>query len=138
MGMFDNIKDKVQGLVDEHGDKAGVGLDKAGDFVDEKTGGQHSAQIDGGVRGQERAGRPRRAGRRHPLSHPDPEGDLPGDQSRQIITTARSSVSPARADAQSRFAPPANPPRTRRSAAPSIRSTPTVRSRNRDSTTPSV
>jgi hypothetical protein len=26
-----------------------VGLDKAGDFVDEKTGGQHSAQIDGGV-----------------------------------------------------------------------------------------
>jgi len=49
MSMFDNIKDKVQGLVDEHGDKAGVGLDKAGDFVDEKTGGQHSAQIDGGV-----------------------------------------------------------------------------------------
>ena len=49
MSMFDNIKDKVQGLVDEHGDKAGVGLDKAGDFVDEKTGGQHSSQIDGGV-----------------------------------------------------------------------------------------
>ena len=49
MSMFDNIKDKVQGLVDEHGDKAGVGLDKAGDFVDEKTGGQHSEQIDGGV-----------------------------------------------------------------------------------------
>ena len=42
MSMFDNIKDKVQGLVDEHGDKAG-------DVVDEKTGGQHSAQIDGGV-----------------------------------------------------------------------------------------
>ena len=49
MSMFDNIKDKVQGLVDEHGDKAGEGLDKAGDLVDERTGGQHSAQIDGGV-----------------------------------------------------------------------------------------
>jgi antitoxin protein of toxin-antitoxin system len=49
MSMFDNIKDKVQGLVDEHGEQAGQGLDKAGDFVDEKTGGQHSGQIDQGV-----------------------------------------------------------------------------------------
>ena len=49
MSMFDNIKDKVQGLVDEHGDKAGQGLDKAGDFVDQRTGGQHSDQIDQGV-----------------------------------------------------------------------------------------
>ena len=49
MSMFDNIKDKVQGLVDEHGDKAGQGLDKAGDLVDQRTGGQHSHQIDQGV-----------------------------------------------------------------------------------------
>src|SRR6476620_6402573 len=49
MSMYHHIKDKVQGLGDEHGDKTGVGLDKAGDVVDEKTGGQHSAQIDGGV-----------------------------------------------------------------------------------------
>jgi hypothetical protein len=49
MSMFDNIKDKVQGLVDEHGDKAGQGLDKAGDLVDQRTGGQHSDQIDQGV-----------------------------------------------------------------------------------------
>ena len=49
MSMFDNIKDKVQGLVDEHGDKAGVGLDKAGDFVDEKTGGKYASTIHGGV-----------------------------------------------------------------------------------------
>ena len=49
MSMFDNIKDKAQDLVDEHGEQAGQGLDKAGDVVDEKTGGQHSAQIDQGV-----------------------------------------------------------------------------------------
>ena len=49
MSMFDNIKDKVQGLVDEHGDKAGEGIDKAGDLVDEKTGGQYSEQIDSGA-----------------------------------------------------------------------------------------
>jgi hypothetical protein len=49
MSMFDNIKDKVQGLVDDHGDKAGDELGKAGDLVDERTGGQHSEQIDGGV-----------------------------------------------------------------------------------------
>ena len=49
MSMFDNIKDKVQGLVDEHGDKAGQGLDRAGDLVDQRTGGQHSDQIDQGV-----------------------------------------------------------------------------------------
>ena len=49
MSMFDNIKDKVQGLVDEHGDKAGVGLDRAGDFVDEKTGGQYGDKIDQGT-----------------------------------------------------------------------------------------
>ena len=49
MSMFDNIKDKVQGLGDEHGDKAGEGLDKAGDLVDEKTGVAHSEHIDTGV-----------------------------------------------------------------------------------------
>ena len=49
MGMFDNIKDKAEALVDSQGEKVGEGLDKAGDFVDEKTGGHHSAQIDGGV-----------------------------------------------------------------------------------------
>ena len=48
MSTFDNMKDKAQGLVDEHGDKAGYGVDRAGDFVDEKTGGQHSEQIDQG------------------------------------------------------------------------------------------
>ncbi|MDQ2757985.1 MAG: antitoxin [Actinomycetota bacterium] len=56
MGIFDNIsdlagqaKDKAQELVDEHGDQVGDGLDKAGAFADEKTGGQHSDQIAQGV-----------------------------------------------------------------------------------------
>jgi hypothetical protein len=47
--MFDNIKDKASDLVDDHGDKVGEGLDKAGDLADEKTGGKYSDQIDGGV-----------------------------------------------------------------------------------------
>jgi hypothetical protein len=49
MSMFDNLRDKGEGLVDEHGEQAGGGLDKAGDVVDEKTGGQHSEHIDQGV-----------------------------------------------------------------------------------------
>lgn len=49
MSMFDDMKGKAEGLVDEHGQQAGEGLDKAGDLVDERTGGQHSAQIDSGV-----------------------------------------------------------------------------------------
>ncbi len=49
MGIFDEIKEKLTGAVDNSGEKVGEGLDKAGDFVDEKTGGQHSEQIDSGV-----------------------------------------------------------------------------------------
>jgi hypothetical protein len=49
MGMFDNIKDNAQDLVDSQGDKVGEGLDKAGDFVDDKTGGKYSDQIDQGA-----------------------------------------------------------------------------------------
>ena len=52
MGAFDNIKDEGEGLVDEHGEQAGSGVDRVGDFVDEKTGGQHAEQID---QGSERA-----------------------------------------------------------------------------------
>ncbi|MEO7130160.1 MAG: antitoxin [Dermatophilaceae bacterium] len=50
MGLLDNIKDKASELVDQHGDQVGGGVDKAGDFVDEKTGGKFSDQIDGGQR----------------------------------------------------------------------------------------
>jgi hypothetical protein len=49
MSMFDNIKDKAEDLVDSQGDKVGEGLDKAGEFADEKTGGKYGDQIDQGV-----------------------------------------------------------------------------------------
>ncbi|RZU16156.1 antitoxin protein of toxin-antitoxin system [Kribbella rubisoli] len=49
MGMFDNMKDKAADLVNEHGEQVGEGLDKAGDFVDEKTGGKYGDKIDQGT-----------------------------------------------------------------------------------------
>ncbi|GAB3072716.1 antitoxin [Monashia sp. NPDC004114] len=48
MSMFDNMKDKVSDLVDEHGEQVGEGVDKAGDFIDEKTGGQYADKVDQG------------------------------------------------------------------------------------------
>ena len=42
MGIFDKAKD----LVNEHNDKVDQGIDKAADMIDQKTGGQHSSQID--------------------------------------------------------------------------------------------
>jgi hypothetical protein len=56
MGIFDrfkgksgDLKDKATGLVDSQGDKVGEGLDKAGDFADDKTGGKYGGKIDQGV-----------------------------------------------------------------------------------------
>ena len=49
MGGFDNLRDKATEAVDEHGDKIGEGLDKAGEFADEKTGGQYGEKIDQGT-----------------------------------------------------------------------------------------
>ena len=51
MSMFDNMKDKVSDLVDQHGEQVGEGLDKVGDFVDEKTGGQYADKVDQGQTG---------------------------------------------------------------------------------------
>ena len=51
MGVFDNMKDKVSELVDQHGDQVGDGVDKAGDLVDEKTGGQYADKVDQGQDG---------------------------------------------------------------------------------------
>jgi len=42
MGIFDKAKEFAQ----EHSEQVGQGLDAAGDFVDEKTGGQYSGQVD--------------------------------------------------------------------------------------------
>lgn len=43
---FDEFKDKAADLLGEHGDKAKEGVEKAGDFADEKTGGKYSEQVD--------------------------------------------------------------------------------------------
>lgn len=44
MGLFDKAKEKLG----ENGDKVDQGVDKAGDVVDEKTGGEHADQVDKG------------------------------------------------------------------------------------------
>jgi len=41
------LKDKAAGFVGENADKVKGGIDKAGDFVDQKTGGKYSDKIDG-------------------------------------------------------------------------------------------
>jgi hypothetical protein len=46
VGLFDNLKGRASEAVDAHGDKIAQGIDKVGDFVDEKTGGQHSDKVD--------------------------------------------------------------------------------------------
>ncbi|MEC3978838.1 antitoxin [Amycolatopsis sp. H20-H5] len=45
---FDELKNKAQDALKEHGDKIGEGLDKAGDFAKSKFSG-HDQQIDGGI-----------------------------------------------------------------------------------------
>lgn len=47
MGLGENM-DKVEELAGEHSDQVKQGLDKAGEFADEKTGHQHTEQIDKG------------------------------------------------------------------------------------------
>ncbi|KJK45254.1 hypothetical protein UK23_26830 [Lentzea aerocolonigenes] len=45
---FDELKDKAKDLIGQHGDKVDQGVERAGQFADEKTGGQHSEHIDKG------------------------------------------------------------------------------------------
>jgi hypothetical protein len=40
MGFMDDIKGQAENALAEHGDKVGDAIDKAVDFVDEKTGGK--------------------------------------------------------------------------------------------------
>ncbi|MEV5876384.1 antitoxin [Streptomyces sp. NPDC052101] len=50
--MFDalkNLKDKAEDIAEEHGDKIAEGLEKAGDLIDDRTGGKHSDTIDKAV-----------------------------------------------------------------------------------------
>ena len=46
---FDEIKDKLSDAVKQHGDHIDKGIDKAAEFIDEKTGGKYSEHIDAGV-----------------------------------------------------------------------------------------
>lgn len=50
--MFDalkNLKEKAEEIAEAHGDKISDGLEKAGDFIDGRTGGKHSDKIDTAV-----------------------------------------------------------------------------------------
>ncbi|MDQ2585557.1 antitoxin [Saccharothrix yanglingensis] len=46
---FDELKDKAKDALGQHGDKADQGVDKAGQFIDEKTGGRHSEHVQQGT-----------------------------------------------------------------------------------------
>ncbi|NNG39456.1 antitoxin [Flexivirga sp. ID2601S] len=48
MGLFDSAKDKASEFAGNNPDKVGDGIDKAGDFVDDKTGGQYADKVDQG------------------------------------------------------------------------------------------
>lgn len=48
MGLFDEIKDKAEELAKEHPDQVNEGLDKAGEFLNEKTGNKFGDQIEQG------------------------------------------------------------------------------------------
>lgn len=49
MGFLDRFKKKATEVVDDQGDTIGAGLDRASDFVDDKTGGKYDDKLDAGV-----------------------------------------------------------------------------------------
>ena len=49
MGFIDKLKAKATDAVNQHGDTIGDGLDKAKDFVDDKTGGKLGDKADGAI-----------------------------------------------------------------------------------------
>ena len=46
MGLFDEMKDKATELIQGNSDKVDDAVEKAGDLLDEKTGGQFSDKVD--------------------------------------------------------------------------------------------
>ncbi|HRC13388.1 MAG TPA: antitoxin [Dermatophilaceae bacterium] len=46
MGLFDEMKDKATDLIQGNSDKVDDAVEKAGDLLDEKTGGQFSDKVD--------------------------------------------------------------------------------------------
>ncbi|MEX0169162.1 antitoxin [Streptomyces sp. LMG1-1-1.1] len=54
-----SMLDKLKGMLKGHEDQASQGIDKAGDFVDQKTQGKYSGQVDTGQEKlREQLGRP--------------------------------------------------------------------------------
>ena len=49
MDNFDNVADKAKDLASEHSDKVNEGVDKAAEFIGDKTGGKFGDQIDMGA-----------------------------------------------------------------------------------------
>jgi hypothetical protein len=47
LSIFDDIKGKAEELIGSHGDQVKDGIEKVGDFVDDKTGGKFADQVDG-------------------------------------------------------------------------------------------
>ncbi len=45
MGFLDRFRGKAEKVVEDHGDQIKSGVDKAGDFVDDKTGGKYTDKI---------------------------------------------------------------------------------------------
>ncbi|GAB3619324.1 antitoxin [Glutamicibacter sp. PS] len=50
-GNLDGLKDKASQFASEHSDQISDGIEKAGDFVDDKTGGKFAEQVDGAQEG---------------------------------------------------------------------------------------
>lgn len=46
MGIFDSAKEKAGEFAEQNPDKLNQGVEKAGDFADERTGGQHAEHVD--------------------------------------------------------------------------------------------
>ena len=46
VGLIDDLKGKAQGLIQGNGEAIKNGIDKAGDFVDQKTGGKYAGHVD--------------------------------------------------------------------------------------------
>lgn len=46
MGLIDDLKGKAQGLIQGNEEAIQNGIEKAGDFVDQKTGGKFASQVD--------------------------------------------------------------------------------------------
>ena len=49
MGIFDKFKKKAGDLTEDHGDQVDDAIDKGADFIDDRTGGEHTDKIETGA-----------------------------------------------------------------------------------------